>query len=57
MSPDRGRPRIERDIRIVSSRREEVEVRHLARNFMALARAEQANDTKRREQEATDEPA
>lgn len=41
MSRGRGRPRIEREIRITPVRRDEIDVRRLARALIALAQAEE----------------
>ena len=52
----RGRPRIEREIRITPVRRDEIDVRRLARVLLALAQAEEnANEPKREATELPDE--
>jgi hypothetical protein len=49
----RGRPQAKRDITVVPVRRDEIDVRRLARALLALAQAEA--DRERAEKEATDE--
>ena len=41
MSRPRGRPRVQREIHITPVRRDEIDVRRLARALMALAQAEE----------------
>lgn len=54
----RGRPRIEREIRITPVPRDEIDVRRLARVLLALAQSEEsANEPGREEKELPDETA
>lgn len=54
MSRARGRPRVEREIRITPIRRDEIDVRRLARALLALAQADdKANGS---EGEAKEQP-
>ena len=57
MSPRRGRPRIEREIRITPIPRDEIDVRRLARALLALAQAEHPDDPRVAGKEVPDETA
>lgn len=56
MSPARGRPRREREIRITPVRRDEIDVRRLARALLALAESEaRLDEPERQEMELPDD--
>jgi hypothetical protein len=55
MSRARGRPRIEREIRITPVRRDEIDIRRLARALLALAQLEETTSESEEAKELHDE--